>query len=87
LRRAFKNAEIKGLKIYIIPNKKFPADKNRIQVKNEDHLVTSILYDAGILAGHSSQVCNSLWQQAAVATDILTEWNNGRHTKVRDKLK
>jgi len=53
--------EINGLRIYIILNEKLPAGKNRIQVKNEDLLVSPILYADGILA-----VYNSLWQQAAV---------------------
>ena len=79
--------KIEGLETYIIPHKKSPAGKNRIQLKNEDHLVAPNLYVAGSLAGHRSQFAIACGSGAAVATDILTEWNKGRHTKVHDKLK
>jgi len=82
-----KMLKIKGLETYIIPHKKSPAGKNRIQLKNEDHLVAPNLYVAGTLAGHRSQFAIACGSGAAVATDILTEWNKGRHTKVHDKLK
>lgn len=82
-----KMLKIKGLEAYIIPHKKSPAGKNRIQLKNEDHLVAPNLYVAGTLAGHRSQFAIACGSGAAVATDILTEWNKGRHTKVHDKLK
>ncbi|MBK5193291.1 MAG: NAD(P)/FAD-dependent oxidoreductase [Flavobacteriaceae bacterium] len=82
-----KMLKIKGLETYIIPHKKSPASKNRIQLKNEDHLVAPNLYVAGTLAGHRSQFAIACGSGAAVATDILTEWNKGRHTKVHDKLK
>jgi len=82
-----KMLKIQGLEAYIIPHKKSPAGKNRIQLKNEDHLVVPNLYVAGTLAGHRSQFAIACGSGAAVATDILTEWNKGRHTKVHDKLK
>jgi thioredoxin reductase len=82
-----KMLKIKGLETYIIPHKKSPAGKNRIQLKNEDHLVAPNLYVAGTLAGHRSQFAIACGSGAAVATDILTDWNMGRHTKVHDKLK
>lgn len=78
---------IKGLENYIIPHKKAQPEKNRIQLINEDHLVFPNLYVAGSLAGHRSQFSIACGSGAAVATDILTEWNNGIHTKVHDKLK
>lgn len=78
---------IKGLENYIIPHKKAQPDKNRIQLINEDHLVIPNLYVAGSLAGHRSQFAIACGSGAAVATDILTEWNKGKHTKVHDKLK
>lgn len=78
---------IKGLEEYIVPHKKSPAAKNRIQLLNEDHLVTKDLYVAGTLAGHRSQFSIACGSGAAVATDLLTQWNNGEHTKVHDKLK
>jgi len=82
-----KMLKIKGLETYIITHKKSPAGKNRIQLKNEDHLVAPNLYVAGTLAGHRSQFAIACGSGAAVATDILTEWNKGRHTKIHDKLK
>lgn len=77
---------IKGLEKYIIPHKKAKISKNRIQLKNEDHLVKPGLYVAGTLAGWRSQFAIASGSGAAVATDILTAWNNGEHTKVHDKL-
>lgn len=78
---------IQGLEDYIIPHQKSKASKERIQLKNEDHLVTTGLYAAGTLAGHRSQYSIACGSGAAVATDILTLWNEGEHTKVHDKLK
>ena len=63
-----------------------PAAKNRIQLINEDHLVRPGLYVAGTLAGHRSQFAIACGSGAAVATDILTEWNNGNHAMVHDKF-
>lgn len=77
---------IQGLEQYIIPHKKSPAAKNRIQLINEDHLVAPGLFVAGTLAGHRSQYAIACGSGAAVATDILTLWNDGVHTKVHDKL-
>ncbi len=76
---------IKGLEEYIIPHKKTKPDKNRIQLKNEDHLVKSGLYVAGTLSGCRSQFAIACGSGASVATDILSEWN-GEHTKIHDKL-
>ena len=78
---------IKGLEEYVIPHKKSKASKDRIQLKNEDHLVKQGLFVAGTLAGHRSQFSIACGSGAAVATDILTRWNAGEHTKVHDKLK
>lgn len=78
---------IKGLEEYVIPHKKAKASKQRIQLKNEDHLVAPGLYVAGTLAGHRSQYAIACGSGAAVATDILTDWNLGEHTKVHDKVK
>jgi len=41
---------------------------------------------AGTLAGWRSQYSIAAGSGAAVATDILTEWNNGEHSKIHDKL-
>lgn len=78
--------KIKGLEQYIIPHKKSPAAKSRIQLMNEDHLLVPGLYVAGTLAGHRSQYAIACGSGAAVATDVLTLWNDGVHTKVHDKL-
>ncbi|AVR44621.1 pyridine nucleotide-disulfide oxidoreductase [Christiangramia fulva] len=77
---------IKGLEEYLIPHKKAKVSKDRVQLKNEDHLVKEGLYVAGTLAGWRSQFSIATGSGAAVATDILTQWNDGEHTKVHDKL-
>lgn len=77
---------ISGLEEFLIPHKKAIISKNRIQLRNEDHLVKPGLYVAGTLAGWRSQYAIACGSGAAVATDILTDWNNGEHTKVHDKL-
>lgn len=78
--------KIKGLEKYIIPHKKAPAIKERIQLINSDHLIERGMYVAGSLAGHRSQYAIACGSGAAVATDILTGWNNGVHAVVHDKL-
>lgn len=78
---------IKGLEEYIIPHKKSAAIKNRIQLKNEDYVVALDLYVCGNLSGHTSQFAISCGSGAAVATDILREWNNGDPVVIHDKLK
>ncbi len=78
---------INGLEDYLIPHKKAKLSKNRVQLRNEDHMVKEGLYVAGTLAGWRSQFSIASGSGAAVATDILTDWNDGEHTKVHDKLK
>ena len=77
---------IEGLESFIEPHMKMPAVKNRIQLKNNDHLVTGGIYVAGVLAGHRSQLSIAAGSGAAVATDILTLWNEGNHSMVHDAL-
>lgn len=77
---------IKGLMSYVEPHALSAADKNRIQLKNNQHLVKPGLYVAGTLAGWRSQFAIAAGSGAQVATDILTLWNNGKHSKVHDKL-
>lgn len=77
---------ILGLEKFTIPHKKAKPSKNRIQLINDDHLVDEGLYVAGTLAGHRSQFAIASGSGAAVATDILTEWNGGEHIKVHDKV-
>lgn len=77
---------IKGLEKYIEPHQKAKPEKERIQLKNKDHLIEEGLYVAGTLAGWRSQLSIACGSGASVATDILTLWNNGEHVKVHDKL-
>ena len=77
---------IKGLENYIEPHPRAIIEKDRIWLKNENHLVDSGLYVAGTLAGWRSQFAIASGSGAQVATDILTLWNNGKHTKVHDKV-
>ena len=77
---------IKGLEQYIIPHKKANPEKNRIQLKNKNHYIKEGLYVCGTIAGHRSQFAIAAGSGASVATDILTLWNDGKHTKVHDKV-
>lgn len=76
---------IKGLEDYIEPHPRTKTDKDHIWLKNVNHLVDDNLYVAGTLAGRRSQFSMASGSGAHVATDILTLWNNGEHTKVHDK--
>jgi ferredoxin/flavodoxin---NADP+ reductase len=78
---------VQGLESYVVPHQKTNPAKRRIQLRNTDHLIAPGLFVAGSLAGHRSQFAIACGSGAAVATDILTKWNNGEHTKVHDKLK
>lgn len=77
---------IKGLESYIEPHPRSETEKNRIWLKNTDHLIENNLYVAGTLAGWRSQFAIASGSGAHVATDILTLWNDGKHTKVHDKV-
>jgi len=76
---------IKGLENYLTPHQMTKPEKDRVQLKNTLHLVKPNLYVAGSLAGWRSQFAIACGSGAQVATDILTAWNNGEHTKVHDK--
>ncbi|WP_294818643.1 FAD-dependent oxidoreductase [uncultured Flavobacterium sp.] len=78
---------IEGLMGHIIPHKKAMPEKNRIQLKNDDHLVSEGIYVAGTLAGHRSQLAIAAGSGAAVATDILTIWNNSTPTQYHDSTR
>ena len=78
---------IEGLEDYIIPHQKVVAEKNRIQLKNNDHKVTDGIYVTGTLAGWRSQLAIAAGSGAAVATDILTLWNDGIHVQVHDSIR
>lgn len=78
---------IEGLMQYVEPHKKAIAEKQRIQLKNDDHKVADGIYVAGTLAGHRSQLAIASGSGAAVATDILTLWNDGISSQVHDSIK
>jgi hypothetical protein len=75
---------IKGLEPYVIPHEKANPLKDRIQLKNENHLIKKGLYCCGTIAGWRSQFAIAAGSGASVATDILTLWNDGNHTKIHD---
>lgn len=77
---------IEGLEQYVIPHKKALAIKNRIQLENNDHLVTEGIYVCGTLAGLRSQLAIASGSGASVAGDILTLWNDGNHVQVHDAI-
>ena len=78
---------IEGIEEYVIPHQKTIPEKNRIQLKNVDHKVTEGIYVTGTLAGWRSQLAIASGSGAAVATDILTLWNNGVHVQVHDSVR
>jgi NADH dehydrogenase FAD-containing subunit len=78
---------IEGLMQYVEPNQKTLPEKQRIQLKNSDHKVAEGIYVTGTLAGLRSQVAIAAGSGAAVATDILTLWNDGIQTQVHDSIK
>ncbi len=77
---------ISGLEAYVEAHPRAVIEKDRIWLKNEDHLVAEGLYVAGTMAGWRSQFAIASGSGAQVATDILTLWNDGKHTKVHDKV-
>ena len=77
---------IEGLECYIEPHPKTSVEKERIWLKNENHLLENGLYVAGTLAGLRSQYAIACGSGAQVATDILTLWNDGKDTHVHDKI-
>ena len=78
---------IEGLENYLEPHPRAVVEKERIWLKNDNHLVEENLYVAGTMAGWRSQFAIASGSGAQVATDILTLWNGGKHTKVHDKVK
>ena len=53
----------------------------------ENHLVKPNLFVTGTLAGCRSQLTIAAGSGASVATDILTEWNEGIPTQVHDSIR
>lgn len=78
---------IEGLMHFVEPHKKAVVEKQRIQLKNEDHKVADGIYVVGTLAGWRSQLTIAAGSGAAVATDILTLWNNGISSQSHDSVK
>ena len=77
---------IKGLEAHLEPHQRAKASKDRIQLRNENYLVTESVYVCGTLSGCRSQFAIAAGSGAIVATDILTLWNNGEHSQVHDKI-
>ena len=77
---------IKGLEAYLEPHQRAKASKDRIQLRNENYLVTENVYVCGTLSGCRSQFAIAAGSGATVATDILSLWNNGEHSQVHDKI-
>lgn len=73
---------IKGLEEFIIPHEQSNSTKDRIQLKNTNHCIKTNLYCCGTIAGWRSQFAIAAGSGASVATDILTLWNDGNHTKI-----
>lgn len=78
---------IEGLMQFVEPHQKSLPEKQRIQLHNTDHKVAAGIYVAGTLAGWRSQLTIAAGSGAAVATDILTLWNNGTQTHVHDSIR
>jgi thioredoxin reductase len=78
---------IEGLMHYVESHKKIPVEKQRIQLKNNDHKVAEGIFVIGTLAGLRSQLAIAAGSGAAVATDILTLWNGGIQTQSHDSIK
>ncbi len=76
---------IEGLMDFVIPHEKSVVEKQRIQLKNVDHKVADGIYVAGTLAGWRSQLAIAAGSGAAVATDLLTLFNNGIDSQSHDK--
>ena len=77
---------IKGLEKFVEPHQRANPEKNRIQLKNNNHLIQKGLYVCGTIAGHRSQFAIAAGSGATVATDVLTFWNNNIPTKIHDKI-
>lgn len=77
---------IQGLQHYIEPHMRANPIKDRIQLRNQNHLIKDGLYACGTIAGWRSQFAIAAGSGASVATDILTLWNDNVSTKIHNKL-
>jgi thioredoxin reductase len=78
---------IEGLTQFVEPHQKALVEKQRIQLQNTDHKVIEGVYVIGTLAGCRSQLTIAAGSGAAVATDLLTLWNEGVPVQVHDSTK
>jgi len=77
---------IEGLEQFVTLHPSLPPKKERIMLKNNNHLVINGIYVAGVLAGWRSQFAIAAGSGAQVATDILTAWNDGNQTMIHDSV-
>ena len=77
--------DIIGINQYVQTHQKAAPEKQRIELKNADHKVSDGIYVAGTLAGWRSQLAIAAGSGAAVATDLLTLWNDGLQSQSHDK--
>jgi len=77
---------IAGLEQYVEKHCSANPMKDRIQLRNFNHLIKEGLYVCGTIAGWRSQFAIAAGSGASVATDILTVWNHHTATKVHDKV-
>ncbi|WP_407264091.1 FAD-dependent oxidoreductase [Tenacibaculum maritimum] len=77
--------DIAGLEQYVEPHMRANSMKDRIQLRNFNHLIKEGLYVCGTIAGWRSQFAIAAGSGASVATDILTVWNEHIPTKIHDK--
>ena len=77
--------EINGLKQYVERHCSANPMKDRIQLRNFNHLIKEGLYVCGTIAGGRSQFAIAAGSGASVATDILTIWNDNIGAQVHDK--
>ncbi|MFM2230792.1 MAG: hypothetical protein RL607_2050 [Bacteroidota bacterium] len=78
---------ISGLEEFEQPHQKANPEKNRLQLRNTDHLVKPGVYVCGTLAGWRSQLPIAAGSGASVATDILTQWNAGQPVQIHDSTR
>ena len=79
--------DIEGLNEFVAPHPKAVKEKQRIHLLNIDHKVSEGIYVARTLAGWRSQLAIAAGSGAAVATDILTLWNDGVDAQSHDSIK
>ncbi|MDV7186671.1 FAD-dependent oxidoreductase [Lutibacter sp. TH_r2] len=81
-----KMINIIGLEQFVEAHIQIPIEKDKIMLRNFNHLIDEGIYVAGVLAGWRSQYAIAAGSGAQVATDILTLWNEGKHTMIHDAI-